>query len=207
MAPKRAMKVMKSATKRSRNPVDVGPARPKTGRSWSSTSSTGSSTHSSESSAAKGKSKNTKDKSNKSAPDEFRIWTGNGWGKTQNKQILKPQAEPNPVAKKIPEELRKKPAAAPEKSKKDESELVPAERKPKTWRRPSGGIMASSSEECSSSRSEEKLKKKPAAAPEKSKKDESELAPTDRLSIWITPDSNDLEEWSEWSSPSEYHMQ
>ena len=41
-----------------------------------------------------------------------------------NKQIPKPKAEPNPVAKKIPEELKKKPAAAPEKSKKDESELA-----------------------------------------------------------------------------------
>ena len=144
MAPKRAMKVMKSATKRSRNPVDVGPARPKTGRlqAWSSTSSTGSSTHSSESSAAKGKSKNAKDKSNKSVTDEFKIWDGEELKKIR-------------VAKKIREELKKKPAAAPEKSKKDESEL----------------------------------------------------APTDRLTIWITPDSNDLEEWSEWSSPSEYHMQ
>ena len=152
------MKVMKSATKRSRNLVDFGPcvAPRRCERSTSSnTSSTGSSHSSTESSAAKGKSKSAKDKSNKSAPDEFRIWTGKGWGKTQNKQILKPKAEPKPVAKKIPE----------------------------------------------------KLKKKPAAAPEKSKKDESELAPTDRLRIWITPDSNDLEELSEWSSPSEYHMQ
>ena len=172
MAPKAAMKAMKSATKGPKS-GRRGPAPhrwyegPKAPRGWyegteirstgSSTSSTGSSTsHTSEPSVwRKDKSKNAKNKSNKSVTDEFKIWDGKRWGKTQNKQISKPKAEPNPVAKKIPEELKKKPAAAPEKSKKDESEL----------------------------------------------------APTDRLTIWITPDRDDLEEWSEWSSPSQYHMQ
>jgi len=152
MAPKAAMKAMKSATKGPKS-GRRGPAPhrwyegPKAPRGWyegteirstgSSTSSTGSSTsHTSEPSVWR------KDKSNKSVTDEFKIWDGEELKKIR-------------VAKKIREELKKKPAAAPEKSKKDESEL----------------------------------------------------APTDRLSIWITPDSNDLEECSEWSSPSQYHMQ
>ena len=118
MAPKTAMKAMKTATK---GPKSVKPTR---------------------ATAAKGKSKNAKDKSNKSVTDEFKIWDGEELKKIR-------------VAKKIREELKKKPAAAPEKSKKDESEL----------------------------------------------------APTDRLTIWITPDRDDLEESSEWSSPSQYHMQ
>ena len=153
------MKAMKTATKSPksgrRGPAHHTLVAP---RRWerktnSSTSSTGSST--SHTSASLTNQRPVKSKLNKSAPEEFKVWTGKGWGTTVNKQIPKPKAEPNPVAKKIPEELKKKPAAAPEKSKKDESEL----------------------------------------------------APTDRLTIWITPDRDDLEESSEWSSPSQYHMQ
>ena len=122
MAPKTAMKAMKTATKSPksgrRGPAHhtlVGPRRWER-KTNSSTSSTGSSTSSSSASVTA--------KLNKSAPDEFKLWTGKGWGTTVNKQIPKPKAEPNPVTKKIPQELKKKPAAAPEKSKKDESELA-----------------------------------------------------------------------------------